>query len=222
MPRWRIPLGIAAAVTVAGLIFGREAAMDALHTLGEERSGRGRPAQIDGRVVAISGTNSRLFLLKLYRKAALQAGFIGFGSERTSGFPIHVPVDANDAKAFAFIRAVDNEFLLLQLRFGLIAVAAFGTICIASGAYCFKSALGHPGGPIGPFFGAMAGAMLGVTAMLCTVWLPADFGACLLWSCGSVAGLWAAQRGRSHTTEVHNRPRSRRAAQPLTLSGGIP
>ncbi|HEX4131143.1 MAG TPA: hypothetical protein VHZ24_13975 [Pirellulales bacterium] len=187
--RWRRArwsLLAAAALVVAGVMWQREAVIDALHRwAGDDQ---GKLVTIDGKKVAYSGTVHRLMLPSLYRNAMAKAGWLGFGTDLTSTFPLKIGVGDKSSAPSSILKFVDNAFILLQLRFGYLGVACF-CLFLASTAWYMGRAATRFAGPDGLFCGLLCGVIVGVAVALLTVWLPQDFGFWLICTAGIATGL---------------------------------
>jgi cell division protein FtsW (lipid II flippase) len=151
---------------------------------GESRSLLYHTIEIDGQKLPHSSTMSRIHLFRLYRPALRQAGLFGYGTERTEGFPIKVPVGKGNEEALSMMPAVDNAYVLVAIRFGWLGVSALiaAVACFILNAFI---ATRHIRAQAERFFMACLGGSLLGTAIVCaTVWMPHDFGFLLLWSGG--------------------------------------
>lgn len=201
-PRTRpILLGAVIAVVVAVSLY-PAASLSALRAWGEETAPRKpRVITVDGERVQASDALYRVHLLFVYRTAAERAGPFGFGTEAVTGFPVNVPLGAVDNQTKRYLRFVDNAYLLLVLRFGyvgLICFTAFGVA--AAGTFIWMAR--DPAVQGQAFFAAAAGALTAVLLMLLTVWMPQDFGFCLLWTAGIASGLRLHGHGAGKTRAI--------------------
>jgi hypothetical protein len=138
---------------------------------------------VNDQPVQMTGTMTRLYLLQLYRRAAYRAGWLGFGTEAVTGFPVNVPVGPEDRQALSKVRYIDNEFMLLTLRFGWLGGALFAfALGLAAVAWVQRSGFSLGSTSAACFY---AGCMfLTVGVGLLTVWMPHDIGFPLLWWMG--------------------------------------
>jgi hypothetical protein len=123
-----------------------------------------------------------------------RAGWFGFGTDRTTSFPIRVPLGEVKLQSFYAMKYVDNVYVLLDLRFGIVGVTCF-VLFFGTCAYYFLRLGTAPSIATGWFCAAMGGAIVATLAALFTVWMPHDIGFVLLWSSGIGTGLWV---GRNH------------------------
>ncbi len=99
---------------------------------------------LDGDRVAMTGTLNRLHLIRYYRKAVKEGGWLGFGTARTSDFPVQVPVGEQDQSARNEIWICDNAFLLITLRFGWLGGFFFAmAFVLAVIAWILRSRMRH-------------------------------------------------------------------------------
>jgi hypothetical protein len=173
--------------------------VDRLIHFSEEWSGETRernlsPQEIvlNDQQVSMSGTRSRLHLLRYYRPAVLEGGLLGFGSTRTEGFPVRVPVGRQDTSATSNLQFVDNAYLLMTLRFGYLGLTFFALSLLGSAYVWWRS-----GNELRTAFlesGAdwlwriyFSGIVMGVAIGLLTVWLPYDVSFPLLFTIGGAS-----------------------------------
>lgn len=194
-PAWRRVL-LAAGVAAAVLLFiGRQQVVEVLHAVSEEPDlGPNGRILVDGQEVAYTGTMHRVLLWRVYARAMERAGWIGFGTDRTTGFPVRVPFGPEDTQTLRYLQFIDNAYILFDLRLGRLGVFAFVCMIAASAVYLVR--LGRPGHECRLFCLSLAAVMTAVMLELFTVWLPHDFGFVLFWSTGIGAGLWSDARRR--------------------------
>ncbi|HEY5315690.1 MAG TPA: O-antigen ligase family protein [Pirellulales bacterium] len=194
-PAWRRPLLAAGAVAALLLFVGRHQIIDVLHVLSQEHKlGSEARVVVDGQEIPYTGTMHRVLLWRVYAKAMQRAGWIGFGTDRTAGFPIRVPFGPEDTQTLKYLQFIDNEYILLDLRLGRLGVIGF--VCLIAAPAIYLLLLGRPGHECRLFCLGLAAVMMSVMLELFTVWLPHDFGFVLFWSCGVGAGLWSDARRR--------------------------
>jgi len=176
----RIIFAIALVGAIVVGIGGKDYWLKALHRFGGERlGGSGKLIVVDGKQVEKTSAMTRLYLLQVYRRAAHRAGLFGFGTQSVTGFPIRVPVGAEDSSALKNVWAIDNEYLLLTLRFGWLGGLTFAlALGLAAYSWVSRSRLAK-GRDIATciYFGA---AIMAVGFGLLTVWMPHDIGFPLL------------------------------------------
>ncbi len=191
--RWRPALAAVGTVAVVVLVVQYATVLDLLQVWsGEAKRPHKANITVDDEKVEYTGTLSRVYLLQVYGRALRQAGLFGYGTERVTGFPIRVPVGPEDAKTLKHIRYIDNDYVLLILRFGYSGVCCFLALTAATVIAFTRLAVQDERGRM--FHAAMAGAIVATMLVLLTVWMPRDFGFVLLWSAGAGAGLWSNAR----------------------------
>jgi len=198
-PRWRWPMLAAVLIMGTLAVWQRNLVLDALHVWSTEaahiRKHGFTKVIIDGKPVEYSGTMHRILMWEVYSNAMQRAGWIGFGTDRTSEFPPRIPLGPTDVQTLKRLSFVDNEYILLDLRFGLIAVICFIVAGLSVVAYFMLGALHQPA-ENSLFLASMGAMVLSVMLILLTVWLPHDFGFALIWTMGIGSGLRSAwQRG---------------------------
>lgn len=87
--------------------------------------------EVNDELVTHSSTRARYRMLEVYGKSAQRAGFLGYGSEATSGFPPNIPHLPKEAQATEEFWTVDNTYLLMVLRFGYLGLAGFVFLVIS-------------------------------------------------------------------------------------------
>jgi hypothetical protein len=183
-------IGIAALSAVL-LMVKHEAVLDALQRWSADVK-FSKPIVVGEKQVEYTGTLHRLYLFKAYAPAMRRAGLLGFGTERTTGFPPRIPMGAMDAETLKRLWSIDNAYILLVFRFGYLGIAAFcamlGGAAVTYGLLTRNQGLRHS-----MFAASMSGALIATMLVLVTVWMPHDFGFWLMWTIGAAAGL------RSHT-----------------------
>lgn len=186
--RWLIAAGMV--VTLAATAWFSGPLIEyAMRLSGESRSLVHHTITIDGQKLPFSSAMCRLHILRLYRPAFLQAGLLGYGTERTAGFPIRVPLAEGNEEALRMMPTVDNAYLLIALRFGWLGVAALiaALSCFVVNAF---TAAQHIHAQAERAFAASLCGSLFATAVVCaTVWMAHDFGFLLLWTGGVATSL---------------------------------
>jgi hypothetical protein len=158
---------------------------------------------VDGDQVHYSGTLHRLLLFDVYRSAMRQASLFGFGTDRTSTFPVRVPMGDVKAEAMRLFWTIDNHFILLQLRFGWLGAACFVALLLSSAIYSWQ-ATASLGAEADVLFAAMAGLFAGLLVVLAVEWMSYDYGFAVLWSAG-IANGWRAHIGARSPVHQGNR-----------------
>lgn len=187
--QYRKMMAIAAGAALVGMVVGAPYVVRAMETWGAEESARShRFVIVDEEKVRISNTMGRVYLFEVYGLAMRKAGWLGFGTTRTTGFPVNVPVGEKHVENQKRVPWIDNEYVLLVLRFGYLGCMFF-ILFAAATVLNFYQLARTPNTPGGIFFGATAGALLATFLLLLSVWMPYDFGFLLLWYAGASSGL---------------------------------
>lgn len=145
---------------------------------------------VAGEQVPYTGTMHRFYLIRVYSTAMRRAGGIGFGTERTTGFPPRVPVGPEHVETLKRLWCIDNFYVLFTLRFGYAGVACFLLMTLSA----FFALLGlsrQDSFRRRVMCGGLAGGILAILLVLGTVWMPYDFGFFFMWTIGAAAGLCA-------------------------------
>jgi hypothetical protein len=161
----------------------------AMRLSGESRSLIYHTIEIDGQKLPYSSAMCRIHILRLYRPALEQAGLFGYGTERTEGFPIRVPIGKGNEEALRMMPAVDNAYLLIALRFGWLGVSALIAAMASFILNAFIAALHIRAQAERAFACSLCGSLLGAALVCATVWMPHDFGFLLLWTGGVATSL---------------------------------
>lgn len=201
----RIPMFIAA-IAILGLLFvNREAILTLLDSWGAgAKEVRTTEIAVGDETIEHTPTRNRLSILSVYSVAVQRAGLLGFGTEAVSTFPVNVPVGPTQLKTLKRTKYVDNTYLLLTLRFGYLGVAVFLSACIAAVWQLTIVADRHSGRSPGILASCIGGSLIGVYAVILTVWMPPDFGFLLVWTFGCSSGIFLSM-GKGE----------RKSAQPL-------
>lgn len=185
----KILFGLAFMGIIGGVI-GWQSVLYALHRWGGELKNKYAPTIIiNNEQHVYSGTLTRVYLFEVYRVAMRRAGLLGFGTERTTGFPVNVPVGQQHVQTLKRLPWIDNVYILLTLRFGYLGVFAFtfmGVTAIFACGMLINRDIAR--GSI--FYSATAGSLCAMMLLLLTVWMPHDFGFWYLWTIGAASGLY--------------------------------
>ena len=183
VPPARIVCLVLAVVLVPLGIIKRDQVIDTVTRLGETVNVH-RTIEVDGREQQMTFTATRWLLVNVYWKAIEKASWLGFGTDAVSTFPVNVPVGAVDPAVLKEVPYIDNQFVLMALRFGWLGVAAFTVaLLLAATAWFQRSATLHSSHSAVSFY--VGGMILAVAAGLLTVWMPHDIGFPLLWWMGA-------------------------------------
>ncbi len=142
--------------------------------------------------VSQSGTRNRLNLLEVYRIAILRSGLLGYGTDAVTGFPINVPLGPHEAETIRQVKYIDNEYVLITLRFGYLGLVAFIAMGLASVGQFFYVANRYRGQTPQWLCTCLGATTVGVLVTLLTVWMPHEIGFPLMWTCGISSGLLVA------------------------------
>ncbi|MCA9187686.1 MAG: O-antigen ligase family protein [Pirellulaceae bacterium] len=188
-PAWRIGLAVLAVIILIVAYTQRDRLLEGLQDWSGESDRLRKPQMtIDSETVVHTGTMSRVYLFSVYRRAMMRAGWIGFGTQSVTGFPVNVPVGPEDTAALRHVKFIDNVYILMCLRFGRLGLLAFITFGLASAVAAARLAW-HPQAHGADFLASLCGAVLGLMLTMLTVWMPFDFGTMFLFDAGVIAGL---------------------------------
>ncbi len=154
--------------------------------------------EIDGERTSTSSTLSRFNLVDLYKVALKRSGALGFGTKAVTGFPINVPLGPADARTLRKVKYIDNEYVLLTLRFGYLGSICFlfsGVLALIQLAHVRDKGLFNS---LVWFCSFQFGFILSAMVLLLTVWMPHEIGFLLVFCWGASSGLWVAQRKGWH------------------------
>jgi hypothetical protein len=129
---------------------------------------------LDEEQVEYSSYMSRWYAFKLYFPAAVRGGLFGHGTTATRDFPPQVGIRIEDQKTMKYLRFVDNSYLLVALRFGLVGFLLFTVIAISSLVRIFVRA-NQPGPDSALLALCTASCMAALLVVIGTVWLAPDY-----------------------------------------------
>ncbi|MCO8121615.1 O-antigen ligase family protein [Stieleria sp. TO1_6] len=191
--RWAIAIGVL--VGGIGLTFNFDRVIHGLDAIGGER--RAKIVRINGDAELYTGTRNRMFVVQIYGPIAMAGGPLGYGTEATDRFPPNVPGLPTDPESKVRLRIVDNTYILIALRFGIVGVVLFSALLLGAIWTCvvLRRVAGtyfHPcsAGSMVVF----ASVLFGVSLELLTVYCDFDFLPWILFHCGVVSGLYAKTR----------------------------
>lgn len=190
-PPYRKILWVLVFVAIVAGVIGWRSVLDAFHRWGGELPRNKQPPPtivIDEQNYVYSGTMTRLYLFDVYNLAMRRAGWLGFGTERTTGFPVRVPIGHEHTETVKRLPWIDNAYILLILRFGYLGCAIFGMLGVAAVA-AYVGMVNRPFARGIIFCAAAAGGLVATSLLLTTVWMPHDFGFWYLWTLGTASGL---------------------------------
>lgn len=156
-----------------------------------------REIMVDGETKLQSSVYNRINIFSVYKIAVRRAGFLGFGTQATQGFPINVPVGAREMETLRSVKYIDNTYLLITLRFGFLGVFAFAFAAFACLGQFLFIADRYRGESPHLLAACLGGAVSGVLAVLMTVWMPHEISFPLLWTFGVSSGLVVAHLDRA-------------------------
>ena len=195
-PAYRKILWLLVFVAIVAGVIGWRSILDAFNRWGGELRPKKQPAPtivIDEQKYIYSGTLTRLYLFDVYSLAIRRAGWLGFGTARTTGFPVRVPVGHQHTETVKRLPWIDNAYILLILRFGYLGCAVFTMLGIAS-VVAYVGMINRPFARGIIFCAAAGGGLVASGLLLTTVWMPHDFGFWLLWMIGTSSGLSAHEQ----------------------------
>lgn len=144
--------------------------------------------EFEGETHRLSTLSYRWLEVIAYLPAISEAGFFGFGTERTSTFPVNVPMGPSAEQTVSVFWSIDCEYLLLILRFGWLGLVAFIAIGLFSAFHMQRQALFlHP--PDRLFPNAIVATLIATSLALLVEWMPHDYGFVYLWLCGVANGI---------------------------------
>jgi hypothetical protein len=184
-PSRRLPLAVVGVFGVVVLMIAWNPILNALESVSGESRQKMKQV-VNGKEVRATSTYNRLNLFAVYDDALRGAGFLGYGTARCSQFPPRVPLRSDPGMA----QYVDNAFLLYTLRFGYLGLLFFLAANVAAAYQFVQLALRPHGGGV-VWATAMAGTVVGMMFLLCTVFMAPDFGFLYLFTLGTASGIWA-------------------------------
>lgn len=141
--------------------------------------------EVDGQAAEYSSAKSRLLIFSAYGDALRHAGLTGYGSKKTTGFPPNIPYLQNTRHTVDRLRNVDNAYVLFTLRFGYLGMFAFILLLLAAVVTAAKVSRNTE---LKNLFAAICGSLVGLAAVLLSVWFCYDFGFAVLWTMGILSG----------------------------------
>ncbi len=194
--RW--PFALSCAVAVGGFLMYPDKVIDTISDW-TGRSERSRLIEVDGKAVVTSSTRTRLVLFKTYSNAMIKGGLTGYGSKAVSTFPPQIPY-MQGKSAISEIKAVDNAYILLTLRFGWLGGASLLLLFMTS---FITAAMIYSGRSDSLFVAAVASVLVCIaTFSLLLVWFSSDFSLPILWTFGVLSGLTSADRRHRHSESL--------------------
>ncbi len=155
-----------------------------------------------GKIVATSdgqelytGTRARIFVWRVYGPLVLKGGLFGYGDEASSTFPPNIPGLPANAESRKILGYVDNSYLLIGLRLGILGCAFFTAIVISAITNAIRltregSELFYPHQKL--VFTIFSSILFACALEILTVFSSYDFIFWLLFTVGCTAGLRVA------------------------------
>jgi hypothetical protein len=158
----------------------------------EDTQTYGSVIEVDGQMELYTGTRNRLYVMEIYGPLVLRGGMFGFGTAAVSSFPPNIPGLPVSARSREILGIVDNSFILVGLRFGAIGLGLLTVLLTASVFHAFslakqESLVTFPSGP--GFLLSLASILVGVSAVMLTVFSSYEFIFWVMFTCGVVSGL---------------------------------
>ncbi len=208
VPRARWPMaGCILALALVGLA-NREAIVEQLEKWAGEA--RLQTIEVDDETLVQTGTRNRINIFGVYKIALKRSGLNGFGTQAVSGFPINVPLGPREVETIRQTKFVDNEYILITLRFGYLGLAAFTAVGLLALGQLWWLANLAPRQLPQQLACCLGAALFSSLLTLLTVWMPYEIGFVLFWTCGLSSGLLGSQlqghqANRNRPKQVHRR-----------------
>ncbi|TWT52128.1 O-antigen ligase family protein [Allorhodopirellula solitaria] len=162
----------------------------------ERKNSRRQVVVIDDQPELYSGSRNRVFVNRIYGPIVLRGGLMGYGTAATTGFPPNVPGLPTDPEVRHRLRVVDNSFINVGLRLGIVGLTLFvGVIGTAIATLItMRRNASTTFYPVGDYtIDAMASCLFAMSTLLATVFLAYDFAFWMLFQIGVVGGLASQQ-----------------------------
>ena len=163
---------ITIACVVLGVVF-KESTIDGITLLTGSRE-EAITITVDGREVEYSGTTHRLLQAEIYAPYFDGAGELGYGARLSEDKFDEIPER---------FRSIDCHYLLFFLQYGYLGSVLFLLLAGSSVLNLFRVASDRKS-LVSGFAASLAFALVGVTALLVSVWFSPDFGAAFLFTAG--------------------------------------
>jgi O-Antigen ligase len=186
--RWRVSIaGVAIVLSILSILNWSLLKKELIDLGGERVRSTGEMITVDGQTIEYSNVDHRFLLWKVYWKAIEGAGALGYGTEQTATFPPNVPMDGrSDLKALENLWCIDNQFLLLLLRFGFCGMLLWiGLLAVTAATF---GKLSQRPSEISMLYCILCGTIVSIGFIQMTVWMPMDYGFALTWTIGLAAG----------------------------------
>ena len=194
--RW--PLGLSLALVVAGFAAYPNEVTDAVSrwTGGGDKQ---HWIEIDKKPVVTSSSQSRLNVFGVYKKALMNAGPFGYGSKATTGFPVRIPGMEGKFKSANIPPMIDNAYILLTLRFGLVGCACLVILFLTAIRTGLSLYFERPD-QLFPVVVAFLLIVISCVSLL-LVFMSYDFGLPILWTIGVLSGIDSNTKARPQDAE---------------------
>ncbi len=153
-----------------------------------------REIVIDQEKHSYSTTRTRLLVFEVYRIALRRSGWLGFGTQAVSGFPVNVPLGPRDAETMRKVPFIDNAYILMTLRFGWLGALMFVGNCTVALGQLWYINQHSPSSRCRTWAVALAASLVAMLCLILTVWLPHELGFPLVWMWGASSGLFLLNR----------------------------
>lgn len=192
-PRWTKALIVVGVIAIGLVAWNQDRILRLMQDWsGETNARKQTQIKVEEESVKYNSTFARIHIYRLYGPALRRAGWLGFGTERVTGFPIRVPTGLQDAEALKKLRAIDNVYILLALRFGYAAPLLFAAMGIWATVVYVRLGLSDRRGLA--FYASMGATVAATLLVIITVWMPHDYGFVLIMNIGMAAGLESRRR----------------------------
>jgi len=191
-PQLRVGLLVCGALLLGLGVAYQEPMLELLESWSGE-SGQ-RQVVIEEETHSYSGTRNRLLVFDVYGIALKRSGWLGFGTQAVSGFPVNVPLGPREADTLKKVRFIDNSYMLLTLRFGWLGLLLLLAICAASIGQLWLVSRKSCSTRCRLWAVALCSSSLSLLALIWTVWMPHEIGFPLVWSWGASSGLLLLHR----------------------------
>jgi hypothetical protein len=192
LPRARKWLLAGGAATGLVAFVAGERLTEAVQRLTSKGQSQGLNIIVDGVERPYNETTHRLVLFHIYREAMQRAGLVGFGTDRTESFPVRVPLGKVDKEVIKNVWTIDNEYILMQLRFGALGVLCLVLAHLGAGIATIRRGIEPGPGRESLFAAAIGSLILSVALALSIEWMAYDFGFFLFWTLGAAGGFHVA------------------------------
>ncbi len=160
----------------------------------ENESSMAQVVEVDGEIERYTNSRHRILIFQLYGPLVFRGGITGYGTAALRPIPPNIPGLSISARDQQTLGIVENSYLTIALRFGLVGVSLFvllhvAAIVTAFSLACNQSLVTYPAPPI--FLVAIGSVLVGMCFEMMTVLPVYDFYFWVLFMCGVVSGLAA-------------------------------